>query len=77
MLDEKLGEKWKPGMLAMVSLLACVEKLCSIMNLVSVEKDWVSFLLKVERDLTDSYLSFADGVRAPRLWSSPVMIKRL
>ncbi|KAK0384140.1 hypothetical protein NLU13_8229 [Sarocladium strictum] len=41
MLDEKLGEKWKPGMLAMVSLLACVEKLCSIMNLVSVEKDWV------------------------------------
>lgn len=29
-------------MLAVLSLLACVEKICSIMNLVAVEKDWVS-----------------------------------
>lgn len=42
LLDLDLGETWKPLMLAFVSLLACVEKLCSIMNLVSVEKDWVS-----------------------------------
>lgn len=30
------------GLLAVVTIFACVEKLCSIMNLVSVEKDWVS-----------------------------------
>ena len=29
-------------MLALVSFFACVEKLSSIANLVSVEKDWVS-----------------------------------
>ena len=29
------------GMFALVVLFACVEKLCSIMNLVAVEKDWV------------------------------------
>jgi len=29
------------GMLALLSALACIEKLCSIMNMVSVEKDWV------------------------------------
>lgn len=29
-------------MLALVAVFACVEKLSSIVNLVSVEKDWVS-----------------------------------
>lgn len=29
------------GMLVLLAFLACIEKLCSIMNLVSVEKDWV------------------------------------
>jgi solute carrier family 40 (iron-regulated transporter), member 1 len=29
-------------MLVLVVLLACIEKLCSIMNMVAVEKDWVS-----------------------------------
>ncbi|EWY79956.1 hypothetical protein FOYG_16898 [Fusarium oxysporum NRRL 32931] len=29
------------GLLSAVTLFACIEKLCSIMNLVSVEKDWV------------------------------------
>ncbi|KAL2016493.1 hypothetical protein VTK56DRAFT_3456 [Thermocarpiscus australiensis] len=29
------------GMLMLLSFLACIEKLCSIMNLVSIEKDWV------------------------------------
>ncbi|KAK1144122.1 hypothetical protein N8T08_005784 [Aspergillus melleus] len=29
------------GALAVLALLACAEKLCSIMNLVSVERDWV------------------------------------
>ena len=28
-------------LLVVLALLACVEKLCSIMNLVSVERDWV------------------------------------
>ncbi|KAH8812846.1 Ferroporti-1 [Xylogone sp. PMI_703] len=31
----------KMGMFVVLVLLACLEKLCSIMNLVSVEKDWV------------------------------------
>ncbi|KAK4139372.1 Ferroporti-1 [Dichotomopilus funicola] len=29
------------GMLVLLSFLACIEKLCSIMNLISVERDWV------------------------------------
>lgn len=37
-----LGRGGKTGMLVLLSFLACIEKLCSIMNLVSVEKDWVS-----------------------------------
>lgn len=28
-------------LLATLALLACVEKLCSVLNLVSVERDWV------------------------------------
>lgn len=31
----------KEGLLTMLAILACVEKLCAIMNLVSVERDWV------------------------------------
>jgi iron-regulated transporter 1 len=38
-----LGRVGEMGMLVMLSFLACIEKLCSIMNLVSVEKDWVSW----------------------------------
>ncbi|KAI1091948.1 Ferroporti-1 [Rostrohypoxylon terebratum] len=40
-LHEELDGKTKAGMLVFLSFLACVEKLCSIMNFVSVEKDWV------------------------------------
>ena len=36
-----LGHGGDIGMLALLCFLACVEKLCSIMNMVSVEKDWV------------------------------------
>jgi solute carrier family 40 (iron-regulated transporter), member 1 len=32
----------KPLLLGLLAFLACIEKLYSIMNLVSVEKDWVS-----------------------------------
>lgn len=32
---------WEVGLLVLITVLACVEKLCSIMNQVSVEKDWV------------------------------------
>ena len=31
----------KISLLVLLALLACVEKLCAIMNLVSVERDWV------------------------------------
>lgn len=40
-LETEHGSSSKKGMLALVTLLACVEKLCSILNTVSVEKDWV------------------------------------
>lgn len=33
------------GQFALVVLLACVEKLCSVMNLVSIERDWVRLLM--------------------------------
>ncbi|KAL2128819.1 hypothetical protein VTI74DRAFT_8599 [Chaetomium olivicolor] len=36
-----LGHGGETVMLVLLSFLACIEKLCSIMNLVSVEKDWV------------------------------------
>ncbi|KAH6628179.1 Ferroporti-1 [Chaetomium tenue] len=36
-----LGRGGRTGMLVLLSFLACIEKLCSILNLVSVEKDWV------------------------------------
>lgn len=32
-------------MFALAILFACVEKLCSIMNLVAVEKDWVRYYM--------------------------------
>ncbi|TFB00929.1 Solute carrier family 40 member 1 [Trichoderma ghanense] len=40
--DVPLSPGVKAGLLAVVTVLACVEKLCSILNMVSVEKDWVS-----------------------------------
>jgi len=36
-----LGTKLRVGLFAVSILLACVEKLCSVLNLVSVERDWV------------------------------------
>lgn len=39
----------KIGLLVLLALLACVEKLCAIMNLVSVERDWVCECLKTRR----------------------------
>ena len=32
---------FRPSLLAILVLLACVEKLCSIMNLIAIERDWV------------------------------------
>ena len=46
-LEQKKGDEAglpaeaRRGVFALVVLLACIEKLCSIMNLVSVERDWV------------------------------------
>jgi iron-regulated transporter 1 len=36
-----LSDSGKIGIFVFLSCLACIEKLCSIMNIVSVEKDWV------------------------------------
>lgn len=41
-----IGKGGKAGMLILLAFLACIEKLCSIMNMVSVEKDWVRHLSK-------------------------------
>jgi solute carrier family 40 (iron-regulated transporter), member 1 len=35
----------KVALLALLAIFACVEKLCAIMNLVSVERDWVCLAL--------------------------------
>ncbi|KAL9615559.1 MAG: hypothetical protein Q9167_000072 [Letrouitia subvulpina] len=35
------NEGTRIGMMVLLASFACIEKLCSIMNLVSVEKDWV------------------------------------
>ncbi|TDZ40668.1 Solute carrier family 40 member 1 [Colletotrichum trifolii] len=46
---ERLGDlhdDLQSGLFAMVVGLACVEKLCSVMNLVSVERDWVVVITK-------------------------------
>ncbi|KAI9782194.1 MAG: hypothetical protein M1839_005308 [Geoglossum umbratile] len=40
-IDLPLAHGAKTGLLVLLALLACVEKLCAIMNLVSVERDWV------------------------------------
>lgn len=36
------GGKMRDGLFAVTVVLACVEKLCSVLNLVSIERDWVS-----------------------------------
>lgn len=44
-MEQKVGltnTRVTDGQFSLVVLLACVEKLCSVMNLVSVERDWVS-----------------------------------
>lgn len=40
-LRGSLGSQGKAGLLAVLAFLACIEKLCSTLNLISVEKDWV------------------------------------
>lgn len=37
----RMDSRLKNGLFALTIVLACVEKLCSLMNLVSVERDWV------------------------------------
>lgn len=49
-----LGHGGRTGMLVLLSFLACIEKLCSILNLVSVEKDWVSRLITRQTSWTFS-----------------------
>lgn len=39
-----LGSQGKTGLLSLLAFLACIEKLCSTLNLISVEKDWVRTL---------------------------------
>jgi iron-regulated transporter 1 len=38
----RAGTDGQKGLFALVVLLGCVEKLCSVMNTVAVERDWVS-----------------------------------
>lgn len=48
-IDIPLPSGVRTGLVAVVTLFACVEKLCSILNLVSVEKDWVSQCLSYQQ----------------------------
>lgn len=45
------GEGCRKGMLALLAALSCFEKLASIMNLVSVEKDWVVVIARDDKKL--------------------------
>ena len=59
----------KEGLLVLLTILACVEKLCAIMNLVSVERDWVCSLLVLRNagsQVLNSLLSWRRGVKI--LW---------
>lgn len=38
---DELGSKLKTSLFVVLVVLACIEKLCSVMNLISVERDWV------------------------------------
>jgi len=38
---KELGTKLRVGLFVVNILLACIEKLCSVLNLVSIERDWV------------------------------------
>ena len=38
----RAGREAQKGLFAAVVLLGCLEKLCSVMNIVAVERDWVS-----------------------------------
>jgi iron-regulated transporter 1 len=38
----RMAARLGDGLFALAVILACVEKLCSLMNLVAVERDWVS-----------------------------------
>ncbi|KAK7932410.1 hypothetical protein PG985_003122, partial [Apiospora marii] len=40
-LRGSLGSHGEAGLLALLAFLACIEKLCSTLNLISIEKDWV------------------------------------
>ncbi|KAG7149661.1 Solute carrier family 40 member 1 like protein [Verticillium longisporum] len=45
-----LGRAGEAGVLVILSLFACVEKICSIMNMVAVEKDWVVVVADGDQD---------------------------
>lgn len=38
---QRIDGRFRDGLFALTIVLACVEKLCAVMNLVSVERDWV------------------------------------
>ncbi|KAL9619838.1 MAG: hypothetical protein Q9160_005578 [Pyrenula sp. 1 TL-2023] len=54
--EDKREERLRIGLFALVTVLACVEKLCAVGNLVAVERDWVSGL-KCHTSNTDSMLT--------------------
>lgn len=66
---ESPSDELRVGLLAALIFMACIEKLAAIMNLVSVERDWVivvarsdttalrsMFSLKYHMDVTNTYL---------------------
>ncbi|EGU81472.1 hypothetical protein FOXB_08054 [Fusarium oxysporum f. sp. conglutinans Fo5176] len=56
---ESPSDELRVGLLAALIFMACVEKLAAIMNLVSVERDWV---IVVARSDTTALRSILDGV---------------
>ena len=45
--DRSITSTLRLMLLSTLALLACVEKLCSVMNMVAVERDWVGHIVAV------------------------------
>ncbi|KAK4100332.1 hypothetical protein N658DRAFT_508048 [Parathielavia hyrcaniae] len=75
-----LGHGGDTGMLVLLCFLACIEKLASIMNMVAVEKDWVS-ILNLTRSQEPPFMTFQVVVVAaknhPALMTMNAQMRRI
>src|SRR3569833_184411 len=61
---DALSRQAMDGLFALTVLLACVEKLCSVMNLVAVERDWVVVITDSDQDARRGSFSVSSYYRS-------------